>query len=139
MVGMITETPQIASEESATTKRPNHSVRSSRFKYYIHDTVDACRFQLIGELTDADIDELQGCWRTAKTTLRDRKLVLDLRSLNRLDDAGTSWLASMAAEGAEYVPGTAPENMAKPRPFRKLAAIFRSLRASSSDASTRAQ
>ena len=139
MAGMITETPQISSEESATTTRPSHSVRSSRFKYYIHDTIDACRFQLIGELTEADVTELQGCWRTAKTTLRDRKLLLDLRGLNRLDDAGTKWLASMSAQGAEYVPGIAPENMAKPRRFRKLAAIFRTLRASSSDASTQAQ
>jgi hypothetical protein len=78
--------------------------RSSSFKYYIHDSIDACRFQLIGGLTEADIEELDGCWRTTKTSLGHRKLVLDLRDLKAVDDAGTRWLASMSSEGACYLP-----------------------------------
>jgi hypothetical protein len=140
MVETITENSQIATEESAPTKRPNPILRPSAFKYYIHDGIDACRFQLIGELTEADIAELQGCWNTAKTTLGQRKLILDLRSLRTLDGAGAKWVTSMAAEGAEYLPGTAPtENTSKPGRFRKLAAIFRSPRVPSADSSTQAQ
>ncbi|MGI9074948.1 MAG: hypothetical protein ACR2JB_27365 [Bryobacteraceae bacterium] len=154
MVATITEKSQIAAEESAPTKRPNQILRSSRFKYYIHDGIDACRFQLIGELTDADIAELQGCWRTAKTTLRDRKLILDLRGLNGLDDAGKNWLAFMETEGAEYVPASVAqdgvsalsalntalaENTPRPRRFKKLAAILRARRVPSVDSSTQAQ
>jgi hypothetical protein len=140
MVETITENSQILREELASTTRPNHVLRSSAFKYYIHDGIDACRFHLIGELTEADIADLQGCWRTAKTTLRDRKLILDVRGLNSLDDAGKKWLASMASEGAEYVTGVAPaQNMSKLGPFRKLAAIFRRPRVSSADSSTQAQ
>jgi ABC-type transporter Mla MlaB component len=139
MVETITGS-QITTEESVPTKRPNHISRSSRFKYYIHDGIEACRFQLIGELTGDDIAELQGCWRTAKSTLTNRKLILDLRGLNRLDDAGKNWLASMATEGAEYLEGAAPaENTSKPGRFRKLAAIFRTLRVSSADSPTQAQ
>jgi hypothetical protein len=139
MVETIDEKSEITTEESAPTKGPNHILRSSVFKYYIHDGIDACRFQLIGELSEADIAELQGCWRTAKTTLRDRKLILDLRGLRTLDEAGAKWVTSMAAEGAEYLPGTAPaENTAKPGRFRKLAAILRNLGAPSAESPTQA-
>ncbi|MGI8958388.1 MAG: hypothetical protein ACR2IV_01225 [Bryobacteraceae bacterium] len=143
MVQTITEKSQIATEESALTKRPNGILCSSRLKYYIHDGIDACRFQLIGELTDADIAELHGCWRTAKTTLGKRKLILDLRGLNRIDEAGTKWLASMAEDGAEYVRTASDRapvgNTRTPRRFRKLAAIFRSLRVPPAESSTQAQ
>jgi ABC-type transporter Mla MlaB component len=140
MVETITETSQLAAGEPAPTKRPNHILRSSRFKYYIHDGIDACRFQLIGELSEADVAELQGCWRTAKTTLRNRKLILDLRGLNRVDDAGKKWLVSMAAEGAESVSATTlAEHSGNRSRFRKLGAIFRSLRVPSADSSTQAQ
>jgi ABC-type transporter Mla MlaB component len=137
MVETIIEQSQVATEESALTKRPNHVVRSSQFKYYIHDGIDVCRFQLIGELAEPDIAELQGCWRTAKTTLGKRKLILDLRGLNRIDEAGKKWLAAMAADGAEYLSATAQdENTNNRSGLKKLAAIFRNLRVPSTDSST---
>lgn len=79
-------------------------VRSSSFKYYIHDSTDALRLKLIGEFTQADVTELNGCWRTARTTIGKRKLVLDLNTLVAVDEAGKQWLAGMSAEGACYVP-----------------------------------
>jgi hypothetical protein len=72
----------------------------SSFRYYIHDAVASCRLQLIGELTEAETAELNGCWRTVKTTLGTRKLILDLHALKSVDEAGKQWLASMAQEGA---------------------------------------
>jgi hypothetical protein len=152
MVETETETPEIASEESVVAAR---ITRSSRLKYYIHDGIDACRFQLLGELTETDVAELSGCWRTAKITLGRRKLILDLRALRTLDEAGTKWIKSMAAEGAVYVPlelfqdgvyvpaassyAAPAQNTGKPSPFRALAGIFRGLRASSEESSTQAQ
>jgi len=79
-------------------------VRSSVFKYYIHDSVEACRLQLLGELSESDVPELSGCWGTARTTLGDRKLVLDLRGLKTVDGAGKQWLATMASDGASFLP-----------------------------------
>jgi hypothetical protein len=79
-------------------------VRSSSFKYYIHDSIGALRLKLIGELTQADLTELSGCWRTARTTLGGRKLILDLEALRTVDEAGKQWLAGMSAEGAVYLP-----------------------------------
>ena len=84
--------------------RQNSLIRSSIFKYYIHDSIASCRLQLIGELTDAEVPELNGCWRTARTTLGRRKLVLDLQALKSVDEAGKQWLAGMAQEGASCVP-----------------------------------
>lgn len=90
--------------ESSAAARPANRLRSPSFKYYIHDSIDAYRLQLLGELTEAHISELKGCWRTARTTLGDRKLVLDLRGLKSVDDAGKGWLISMGSEGGSYLP-----------------------------------
>ncbi len=79
-------------------------VRSSFFKYYIHDSVDTLRFQLLGDFNEFDVPELNGCWGTARTTLGKRKLVIDLRSLKSADENGKEWLLSMANEGATYLP-----------------------------------
>ncbi len=96
------KTPFVAEQNSA--QRANSFVRSSAFRYYIHDAVASCRLQLIGELTEAEVSDLNGCWRTAKTTLGSRKLILDLHALKSVDEAGKQWLASMAQEGAIWSP-----------------------------------
>jgi hypothetical protein len=58
----------------------------------------------MGEFTHAEVTELNGCWRTARTTIGKRKLVLDLRGLIAVDEAGKEWLAQMLNEGACYLP-----------------------------------
>jgi hypothetical protein len=79
-------------------------VRSSLFKFYLHDSIAECRLQLIGEVSEAEIPELNGCWLTAKTTLGSRRLVLDLRRARAADDAALRWLAFMGTESAIYQP-----------------------------------
>ena len=101
---MIELTP--AKADKKASKDSTAWVRSSLFKYYIHDGMDAFRFQLLGELTEADVSELDGCWRTAKTTLGNRKLVFDLLKLKAADEPAREWLISMANEGATYLPET---------------------------------
>ncbi len=86
--------------ESVAVQRAGNLARGSRFRYYIHDAISACRLQLIGELTEADISDLNGCWRTARTTLGTRPIILDLHGLKSVDEAGKQWLAGMAQEGA---------------------------------------
>lgn len=115
-------------------------VRSSSFKYYIHDSCAELRIKLIGELTHADLAELNGCWRTAKTTLANRKLVLDLRSVKFIDAPAREWLAAMLDEGACYLPedflatcvpghhrphAEADSRSRKPGLFNRLAGLFR--------------
>lgn len=81
-------------------KRP----AASLLKYYIHDSIDALRFELCGELTEWDVAELNGCWNTAKTTLGSRRLILDVRRLKAADEGGSQWLQLMFTHGASFIP-----------------------------------
>ena len=76
---------------------------SSQLKYYIHDSIEACRLQLIGEFTATDVKELEGCWNTAKTTLGERQLIVDVAEVDSIDDPGRKWIAFMVAEGAQLI------------------------------------
>jgi hypothetical protein len=86
------------------TKRPASRLSPSPFKYYIHDSVKQLRLQLIGDLRTSNVTELNGTWETAKTTLGQRRLVLDLRQLYSTDDEGRLWLAKMKDGGGACVP-----------------------------------
>lgn len=124
MVETATEKPEIVS-----AARPNPVLRSSSLKYYIHDGIDACRFQLLGELTEMDVPELRGCWRTAKTMLGKRKLILDLRGLKRMDGAGATWVTTMVAEGAECLaPVSDAESVNGPGKRKRLGKVLGILR-----------
>jgi len=90
--------------QKSMSERTGSLARSSYFRYYIHDGIFSCRLQLLGELTEADITDLNGCWRTAKTILGSRQLILDLHALKSVDEAGKQWLAGMAQENATCSP-----------------------------------
>src|SRR5271165_6886475 len=72
----------------------------SALKYYLHDGATCFRIQLLGTLSEADLPELSGCWRTARSSVAGRRLVIDSKKLERLDGAGRLWLDEMIAEGA---------------------------------------
>ena len=119
----------------------------SELIYYIHDSVPALRFQLIGNLREANVAELSGCWNTARTILGSRHLVIDLRALRSTDEAGKQWLLSLAHEGARYLPesyfrtGLASSDYEAPRRIgilSRLLSIFRG-RPLPAESSTRAQ
>ena len=116
-------------------------------KYYIHDSIQALRFQLIGNLTQTNVAELSGCWNTAKTILGNRTLVIDIRALRSTDEAGKQWLLSLAHEGAQYLPesyfrsGLASPDYEAPRRIgilSRLVSVFRG-RPLPAESSTRAQ
>jgi hypothetical protein len=104
----ITQNEQVTPREFAVTEasQKKKAVRSTFFKYYIHDGADCCRLQLFGEVTEAEVPDLTGCWNTVRTTLGERKLVLDVCNLRSADDAAKRWLLQLAAEGAMFLPGT---------------------------------
>src|ERR1700758_681420 len=84
--------------------KPGSRSSAAFFKYYLHDSAEAFRIQLLGDLTEVQLDELSGCWNTAKTTLGSRKLVLDVTGLQSVSDSGREWLEAMVAEGAVQYP-----------------------------------
>lgn len=94
----------VTSRTGAQSAATHGFTGASLFKYYIHDGIDSLRLQLIGELTESEVTDLDGCWRTARTTLAGRPLVIDVRTLAKVDEAGKRWLAAMAVGGARFVP-----------------------------------
>lgn len=98
-------TPIPPAAPSAASTAPKTQRYQSRLKYYIHDSVDALRLELTGDLAEGDLGELNGCWRTAKTTLGHRMLLLDLRRLEAVDSGGRQWLNAMSShESASFLP-----------------------------------
>ena len=103
------------------------------FKYYIHDGISECRLQLLGNFTEADVPEIDGCWQTARTVLGERKLVLDLRLLESADHAGKIWLASLASQGAVMLPENSKASANK---ASLLSSLSRALRIADAEPST---
>jgi hypothetical protein len=65
-------------------------------KYYIHDRVRVFRLQLLGSLTALDVSELDGCWKTAQSSIAGRRIHVDIRRLAAADESGREWLAHIA-------------------------------------------
>ncbi len=105
-MAVLTQNAELKEDRTQETpgKRLANSVSSSSFKYYIHDSVATLRFQLLGDLRDGNVTELNGSWETAQTTLRFRRLVLDLCGLNSTDEHGRRWLLKMKDVGAAFLP-----------------------------------
>jgi hypothetical protein len=120
---MAVLTQDVELTENRTQEKPANRIAnpipSASFKYYIHDSVATLRFQIIGDLRDANVTELNGSWETSKTTLKFRRLVLDLSGLNTVDDPGRRWLLKMKEAGAAFLPAEYFELGARaPRPPR---------------------
>ena len=98
--------PKHDRNEWLETKRPTSPLPLSPFKYYIHDSVTLLRLQLIGDLRASNVTELNGTWETARTTLGQRCLILDLRQLCSTDEDGRLWLAKMKDGGGTCLPAT---------------------------------
>jgi hypothetical protein len=119
MAEAISDQTDISSGKALPEQRQPGLARPAFFKYYIHDGINACRFELLGELNQDNLAEMSGCWQTAKTTLGSRQLILDLRRLQNTDAAGSRWLTGMAEEGASFLPDSF---LSKPAPGEVSAA-----------------
>lgn len=68
-------------------------------RFYVHDGSASFRIELIGNIHAKDIGELEGCWRTARSSLNQKQVVLDLRGLTGASEEGRHWLTSMYQQG----------------------------------------
>lgn len=138
MADLTTQTDQVQPREFALTKASDQkkALRPAFFKYYIHDGVESCRLQLIGEFTETEVPDLTGCWNTVKTTIGERKFILDVCGLRSADDIAKRWLIEKAAEGASFLPetylrdglagnGCQPPAAARSGFFSRLISLFR--------------
>ena len=81
-------------------------MQSSTFKYYIHDSARSFRFQMFGKLNQQNLNELDGCWKTASASIEGRDIIIDLRGLHSADPEARQWLRDRAAKGTTYLVGT---------------------------------
>ena len=95
------------------------------FKYYIHDTASGYAFEMHGSLLESSVSELSCCWETARTTLRDRTLTLDLHGLTSVDEAAKQWLANMNQKGAKCLPESFMRESLAGQPRREIAELPR--------------
>jgi hypothetical protein len=119
-----------SSEQQNATNRISSLARSLVFKYYIHDSVPTLRFQLIGDLRAANVRELNGSWETARTTLNNRRFLLDVNQLYSVDDDGRAWLIKMKESGAEFLPAKymdSPQTTSAPQVPEQVCAVKLSL------------
>ncbi len=89
----------------------------------LHDTPEAFRIQLSGELTQASVPEVALCWQTGSSTLGERRLVVDLTGLASMDDAGRDLLESMSRAGAEFIATSAAPRRARLASFKRFLAL----------------
>jgi hypothetical protein len=113
------------SRRKKTQRGALQNLEERRLKYYIHDQVRIFRLQLLGALTALDIPELEGCWKTAQSSIAGRRIQVDISRLVTADDQGRIWLAKTAdtpnldflasPESAGFLPaGAALEIVASP-------------------------
>ncbi len=103
----------------------------------VHDSPNEFRLHLEGRLAGAWVREVELCWHTARSTLRDRAVTVDLRDVDFVDHAGERLLAEMHQHGAKFLatgPLTRglvreitgePEEAAQPAAPRRVRARFR--------------
>jgi anti-anti-sigma regulatory factor len=68
-------------------------------KITLHDSAGELRLKLEGRLSGAWVGELRQCWKTAQSTLRDRKTTLDMGEVDYVDSDGQGLLAEMSQQG----------------------------------------
>lgn len=69
----------------------------------IHDSAQAFRLQLEGDLAGDHTREAEWCWRTAASTIAGRAFVVDLSNIRSIDSRGQDLLTRMQSAGAELV------------------------------------
>ena len=72
-------------------------------QYYMHDGPTAFRLELAGNLNHEATQRLDQDWRTASSTIGDRRLVVDLTLVTGTDERGRALLTRWTRKGAQLI------------------------------------
>jgi DNA-binding MurR/RpiR family transcriptional regulator len=72
-------------------------------KFYLHDSSTAVRFEIAGFLSKDSARDLEQCWETASSIIRDRDTIIDLSYLTGADPSGQELLRKWNQRGARLV------------------------------------
>ena len=84
-------------------KRRNKNSSRTPFEYYIHDEADALRFEIVGDLTGPAVGCVDQAWRTARSVLDGRRLVVELLTFADADASGRDLLLGWHRSGAQII------------------------------------
>jgi anti-anti-sigma regulatory factor len=73
----------------------------------VHDSIGELLLRLEGRLAGPWVREVELCWQTAQSIIRNRTVTIDLRDVDFVDSAGEQVLATMHKHGARLL-GTGP-------------------------------
>ena len=76
---------------------------------YQHDSVDNFRFVLKGELSETDAHELKWAWKTAKSILNGKDLIIEVSGVTKVAPAGIDLLSRIWQSGARISAAHLPE------------------------------
>ncbi len=78
-------------------------MKNQALQYYMHDGPNAFRFELAGNLNREGARRLYQDWRTASSTIGDRRLIVDMTFLTDADERGRALLVRWCREGARII------------------------------------
>jgi ABC-type transporter Mla MlaB component len=67
------------------------------------DELQQATLKLEGSLVGVWVKETESAWRTTQSTLKGRPLLLDLKEVDRIDQAGVYLLALLCQHGVRFV------------------------------------
>ena len=73
------------------------------FRVGIHDGASAFRLKLEGRLAAAGAREVESCWMTARSTIGDKRFIVDLSLTTAVDPSGRELLERLYENNAEFV------------------------------------
>jgi hypothetical protein len=84
---------------------------AQRLRYYLHDDPDAFRMELAGSLTQPDAQSAYHAWRTARSVLGGRPVIVDISFVSEADEVGRNVLRRYHERGARII-ARSPESRA---------------------------
>jgi hypothetical protein len=83
-------------------------VKTRALQYYMHDGPTAFRFELAGDLNREGARRLDQDWRTASSSLGDRRLIVDITFVTGVDEPARALITRWHREGARLIANSAP-------------------------------
>jgi hypothetical protein len=78
-------------------------MKNQEYQYYMHDGPTAFRFELTGHLNHAAARSLDQDWRTASSTIGDRRLIVDITFVTGADEQGRALITRWHQQGARLI------------------------------------
>ncbi len=78
-------------------------MNNEQLQYYLHDDLDAFRFELAGSLSGEGVKSLYHAWRTARSIIGNREMIVDITFVAAADEPGRELLRLWHSNGASIV------------------------------------